>query len=58
MTKGGPINATRTLAMYVFDTAYLDADFGYAATISIALLIVLAIFSALYWRLNRLIGED
>jgi multiple sugar transport system permease protein len=58
MTKGGPINATRTVAMYVFDTAYLEADFGYAATLSLALLIVLAVFSALYWRLNRLVGED
>jgi multiple sugar transport system permease protein len=58
MTKGGPINATRTLAMYVFDTAYVDANFGYAATLSIALLIVLMVFSALYWRLNRLVEEE
>jgi ABC-type sugar transport system permease subunit len=44
--------------MYVFDTAYVDANFGYAATLSIALLIVLMVFSALYWRLNRLVEEE
>lgn len=58
MTKGGPINSTRTLAMYIFDTAYVDANFGYAATLSIALIVILAIFSALYWRLNRLVDQD
>jgi multiple sugar transport system permease protein len=57
MTKGGPLNSTRTVAMYVFDTAYLDGNFGYAATLSIALCFVLILFSALYWRLNRFVVE-
>ncbi len=57
MTKGGPFNSTRTLAMYIFDTAYLYGDFGYAAALSVVLCVVLIIFSALYWRLNRFTTE-
>jgi multiple sugar transport system permease protein len=53
MTQGGPISATRTLAMYVFNTAYRDGDFGYAATLSASLAVLLLVFSALYLRLNR-----
>lgn len=53
MTHGGPANTTRTLAMYVLDTCYRDGDFGYAAALSVGLVVVLLIFSGLYWRLNR-----
>jgi len=53
MTQGGPVNTTRTLAMYVFNTAYRDGNFGYAATLSVSLAALLLVFSALYLRLNR-----
>lgn len=53
MTHGGPIGATRTLAIYIFNTAYLDGDFGYAATLAVALCVLLLLFSAVYWQLNR-----
>jgi multiple sugar transport system permease protein len=57
MTHGGPLNATRTLAIHIFDTAYRDGDFGYAATLAVALCLILLGFSALYWRLNRFAHE-
>ncbi|MGH2559698.1 MAG: carbohydrate ABC transporter permease, partial [Thermomicrobiales bacterium] len=53
MTHGGPIDATRTLPITVFDTAYLNGDFGYAASLAVALCLILLTFGALYWRLNR-----
>ncbi|MHB1133190.1 MAG: carbohydrate ABC transporter permease [Chloroflexota bacterium] len=53
MTHGGPANNTRTLAMLILDTSYRDGDFGYAAALSVGLVLVLLSFSGLYWRLNR-----
>lgn len=57
MTHGGPINSTRTLAIHIFDTAYRDGDFGYAATLAVTLCALLLLFSGLYWRLNRFAHE-
>jgi multiple sugar transport system permease protein len=54
LTHGGPVNATRTLAVQVLQSAYTDGDFGYAAALSVSLVVVLLLFSTLYWRLHRL----
>src|SRR5262245_40266003 len=58
MTRGGPAHLTRTMPLYVFDKAYTEGDFGYAATISCALCVVLLAFSAVYWQLHRLVHEE
>jgi multiple sugar transport system permease protein len=52
MTEGGPLSATRTLAMYIFDTAYVDSDFGYAATLAVITCLILTVFSVIYWKLG------
>ena len=53
MTQGGPVNASRTLALDIFKVAYQDGDFGFAATLSVALCVILLAFSGAYWQLNR-----
>ncbi|MGH2377294.1 MAG: carbohydrate ABC transporter permease [Candidatus Limnocylindria bacterium] len=53
MTQGGPLDATQTLPLMVFQTAYRDGDFGYAAALVVLVVGVLLAFTALYWRLNR-----
>jgi multiple sugar transport system permease protein len=58
ITRGGPINATRTLAIHTFNTAYRDGDFGYAATLSVVMCLILGMFSVLYSRLNRLVSDN
>jgi multiple sugar transport system permease protein len=52
MTEGGPLNATRTLAMHIFETAYTDSDFGYAATLAVITCLILTVFSIIYWKLG------
>ncbi|HRL14388.1 MAG TPA: sugar ABC transporter permease [Aggregatilineales bacterium] len=52
MTEGGPLSATRTLAMYIFDTAYVDSDFGYAAALAVITCLILTVFSVIYWKLG------
>jgi ABC-type sugar transport system permease subunit len=42
----------------IFDKAYTEGDFGYAATVSCVLCLVLLGFSAVYWQLHRLTHEE
>lgn len=54
LTHGGPMMETQTLAVQVLQSAYTDGEFGYAAALSVSFVLILILFSALYWRLNRL----
>lgn len=52
-TGGGPGSATESLTMYIFDTALTFGNYGYAAAISYALLVLVIIFSTLFLSLGR-----
>ncbi|GGB43833.1 ABC transporter permease [Tistrella bauzanensis] len=43
MTRGGPDNATTLLLLYVYETGFRFWDTGYAAAISVVLLVILAL---------------
>lgn len=47
MTGGGPANSTQILSSYIFTTAFRKLDFGYASTISVALLVLLLAYAVL-----------
>lgn len=49
-TEGGPVNATTTLSVYVYRTAFNAQNVGYAAAIGAAWLIILLLFSVFYIR--------
>jgi lactose/L-arabinose transport system permease protein len=52
ITKGGPGNATMTLSQYIYNLSFkYTPDFGYAATVSYAIVILIVIFSILQFRL-------
>ena len=53
MTNGGPANATQITSSYTLLTAYTDLDFGYAATLSVVLLVIMLVFTAFYLRLTK-----
>jgi multiple sugar transport system permease protein len=57
MTSGGPANATQITSTYTLLQAYANLDFGYAAALSVVLLIVMLAFTAAYLRLTRGIEE-
>ncbi len=40
-TRGGPVNATRVIYYYIFEKAFTQFDFGYAAALSVVLFIIL-----------------
>ncbi|MFE1961210.1 carbohydrate ABC transporter permease [Streptomyces sp. NPDC059479] len=53
ITGGGPENSTVTVLYLIYKYAFLYNDFGGACALSVMLLIVLSLFSALYLRLTR-----
>ncbi|WP_432176211.1 carbohydrate ABC transporter permease [Streptomyces sp. Tue6028] len=58
ITGGGPENATVTVLYLIYKYAFLYNDFGGACALSVMLLALLSVFSAVYLRLTRSTGED
>ncbi|MEI8188450.1 MAG: sugar ABC transporter permease [candidate division NC10 bacterium] len=53
MTNGGPANATQITSNYTLMQAYTDLDWGYAATLSVVLLLIMLVFTALYLKISK-----
>lgn len=52
-TGGGPGSATESLTMYIYKTALTFGNYGYAAAISFALLVLVIIFATVFLALVR-----
>ena len=57
LTGGGPGHATQTISLYGFQTAYLNFDFGYAASVSVLALACLMAFTVVYVRVSGVTKE-
>lgn len=57
LTNGGPGYKTQILSLYAFQTAYNSFNFGYAAAISVVMLLVLTVFTVVYVRVSRVTRE-
>jgi len=57
-TRGGPENATRVLYYYIFERAFNQYDFGYAAAICTVLMVILAAITFVQLRLMRANQSD
>jgi sn-glycerol 3-phosphate transport system permease protein len=51
LTKGGPDNASNLLLYYVYQVAFSYLDTAYAATLTVVLLTLLAVFAVLQWQM-------
>jgi len=49
MTQGGPAGSTRTIGYYIYSNAFKRFDFGYAATLSTALFVIIMLLTLLQW---------
>ena len=47
MTKGGPLNSTKTIVYYIYEKAFENLDLGYASAMAVILLIIVMVFSLL-----------
>lgn len=51
ITQGGPGNATMTISQYIYNLSFkYTPDFGYAATVSYAIVIMIVIFSIIQFK--------
>ena len=53
MTKGGPVNASETLATYMYRFGFVRFQLGYGSAVAIYMFIICLIFSLLYQRLTH-----
>ncbi len=53
MTKGGPVNASETLATYMYRFGFVRFQLGYGSAVAIYMFLFCLIFSLIYQRLTR-----
>jgi multiple sugar transport system permease protein len=57
MTGGGPVHATTTVLLLIYQYAFQDGSFGKASASGVLLFIVLVVFSLLYFLVTRRINK-
>ena len=45
MTKGGPLNSSKTIVYYIYERAFENLDLGYASAMAVVLLMIVMVFS-------------
>ena len=45
MTKGGPLNSSKTIVYYIYERAFENLDLGYASALAVILLVIVMILS-------------
>jgi len=58
MTGGGPANATQTIAIYAYQTAYQGYDFGRGAALGYLIALFIMVLAAVYLRLLGRVGRS
>ena len=53
MTKGGPVNASETLATYMYRFGFVRFQLGYGSAVAIYMFLICLAFSLIYQRLSR-----
>ena len=53
MTKGGPVNASETMATYMYRFGFVRFQLGYGSAVAIYMFLLCLIFSLVYQRLTR-----
>lgn len=53
LTDGGPANATTTTVFYIYETAFEFLQLGYASTLSVALFLIILVFTLFQLRIFR-----
>jgi raffinose/stachyose/melibiose transport system permease protein len=53
MTKGGPVNASETMATYMYRFGFVRFQLGYGSAVAIYMFLLCLIFSIIYQRLTR-----
>lgn len=58
LTSGGPGNASRTLSLYIYETAYGSQNYGYASALALCFLTIVLIMTLLQFRNSSWVNYD
>ena len=53
MTRGGPVNASETMATYMYRYGFVRFQLGYGSAVAVIMFIICMIFSLIYQALTR-----
>jgi len=53
MTQGGPMDSTKTLVYYIYESAFTEFEMGYASAIGVVLFLLTLVFSLINLRFLR-----
>lgn len=53
MTKGGPVNASETMATYMYRFGFIRFWLGYGCAVAIVMFLLCLVFSVIYQRMSR-----
>ncbi|MEH7255059.1 sugar ABC transporter permease [Neobacillus niacini] len=53
MTRGGPVDSTKVIVYYIWETAFKHFDMGYASAIAFVLFFILLAFTILSWVVRK-----
>lgn len=53
MTRGGPVDSTKVLVYYIWETAFKHFDMGYASALAFVLFFILLVFTILSWVVRK-----
>ena len=53
LTKGGPARATQIIVIYIYEKAFREYRFGYAAAVSVVLFIIILALTLIQWAMRR-----
>ncbi len=53
MTKGGPLNSSKTVVYYIYEASFRDFDISYACTIGLVLFVIIFVLSIISLRLSK-----
>ena len=53
MVKGGPGDATRTVVMLIYESAFKNIELGYAAAIAAMLFLVIMLVTVIQFRISK-----
>ncbi|WP_218082068.1 carbohydrate ABC transporter permease [Anthocerotibacter panamensis] len=57
MTRGGPVNNSKTIVYYLYEKAFTNLELGYACAVGIVLFLILLAFSLLNARLSNTVAS-
>jgi multiple sugar transport system permease protein len=58
LTKGGPGDASRSVSVYIYETAFLSQQYGYASSLSLVLLVIILAVTLIQMKGSSWVNYD